>query len=368
VKRAALALAVACAAAGTANADEKCALVVASEPAPNAAALGAARASLASRCRFVSDPELLATLERFVRRPAPEERGREALARAHARLRHFDAAGARRALDEAWAAAGEMHPTTEARDLAAQVRVQEAELGLVQNESAAGVRAMRLALAAAAPRLVLDEARLSPPLLALLTRARSELAHAKPVGVSVTSQPPGARVWAAGSWRGETPLSLELPEGPNLVWLVRDDFRPYALAFEAGAGQAAAAATLVPTDPAERLRPLVDAVRQTSGGARKEAASALARALDVDALLVVETGSSPELYARSEAATPAPVSLRRDAALPLQLRAAAPPRRPWYKKPWPWIAIVGGTAVAATAVTLGVTFGTSTVTTITCCR
>jgi hypothetical protein len=310
---------------------------------------------------------LQAALERFTHRPSPEERAREALARAHARLRRFDAAEARRALDEARAAAGELSPTPEARQLAVQVSVQEAELALVQNDNAGGVRAMRLALAAD-PHLALDETRVAPPLVALLARARDELAHAHAVTLTVISQPPGARVWAGEAWRGETPLALELPEGPTLLWLARDDFRVHALAARATAG-ATLTATLEPLDPADRLRPLVDAVRQTAGAARREAALALAGAIGVDALLVVDAGSSPELYGRPRAAAAAPAPAPAvDVAAPAPRALSPAPRQPWYKKAWPWLLIAGGSAVAATAVGLGVRFGTSTINTITCCR
>jgi hypothetical protein len=174
-------------------------------------------------------------------------------------------------------------------------------------------------------------------------------------------------VWVAGAWRGETPLSLELPDGPTLIWLVHPEARTRALVAQASAG-AAVTAKLEPVEAAERLRPLVDAVRQTAGGARREAALALAGAIGVDALVVVEPGSEPEVYGRRPPPPPAASAPPPLLAAPT-LRAVSPPRqRPWYKKPWPWVLIVGGAAVAATAVAVGVTLGTSTVGTITCCR
>jgi hypothetical protein len=342
---------------------QRCALVVASDPGPDPVTLEAVRTALASQCRFAADATLQTALEGFARRPLPGARVRDALVRAHARLRRFDADGVRHALDEASAAAGDLPPTPEARVLAAEVRVQEAELALVQNDSAAGLRAMRLALAANAA-LTLDESRATPPLLALLLRARADLAQAGRVAVTITSQPAGARVWAEGGWRGETPLVIELPRGPTLVWFARDGFRIRTLIGDASTG-ATLQATLEALNSAERVSPLVDAVRQTAGGARREAALALAGAIAVDAIVVVEAGASPQLYARPLALAPA----RREPA-----RRASPllPQRPWYKpwyrKAWPWILVVGGAAAAATAVAVGVTFGNSTTTTLTCCR
>jgi len=240
------------------------------------------------------------------------------------------------------------------------VSLQEAELALVQNDSVAGVRAMRLALSAE-PGLSLDEGRVAPPLVALLARARAELGRVRPLSVTFISEPPGARVWAAGAWRGETPLSVALPEGPTLVWIARHDYRIRTLVTDIKDGLSLTTA-LDPIAPPERLRPLVDAVRETAGEARRESALALAAAVGVDAVLVVDAAVSPALYARELAAEP---------AVATSTRVVGPPptrRRPWYKKAWPWVLIVGGAAAVATSIGLGVALGSSTTTSITCCR
>ncbi|HEX8954377.1 MAG TPA: hypothetical protein VF945_21130, partial [Polyangia bacterium] len=73
------------ASARPARADESCAIVVAAQPEPDAAALQGVRQSFATRCRFVAGADVRAALERFDRPPPFEEQARDALAQAHAR-------------------------------------------------------------------------------------------------------------------------------------------------------------------------------------------------------------------------------------------------------------------------------------------
>jgi len=342
-----------------ARAAERCALVVAAQPEPDEAALEAARRALPG-CELVADPALRGVLEGFERPATPEERARDAMGRAHGKLRRFDAAGVHQALDEAWAAAVELPANAEGRQLVVQLALEQAELAVIEHDAAAQVRAMRLALAVD-PELRLDEGRASPATVALLGRARAEAAHAAPVTVEIVSQPPGAQVWAGG-WRGETPLSQALPEGPAVVWLSRPGYRNRALRLTVAPG-ARVDAALEPLSEAERLRPLVDALRQSAGETRRQPALALAAALGVHAVAVVEaSGGAPTVYAPEP---PAPAAVAAD----LLVIPAAPSRRsPWYKKTWPWVLIVGGAAVAATAVGVGVAYGSPSVPTLSCCR
>ena len=350
--------------ATSAAATERCALLVASQPQPEAAALEALRHSLAGRCRFEEAPPVRAVLEGFERPPSVEERTREALARAHARMRRFDAAGVEQALEEARSAAVAAPPTVEARQLFVQLALQEAELGAVLgHDAAAQTRAMRLALAAD-PDLTLDEARASPAMVALLKRARVELLAAPRVHVRVASQPPGAGVWAAG-WRGETPISIELPVGPAIVWLARAGHRGRAVVLDAADG-AEVSTALEPLSDAERLRPLVDAVRQAPADRRQQTSLAVAAELRVDAVVVLEPGAtSPTVYEavapRILPTTPPP------AAAPI-VATPSPRRHPWYKKAWPWIVIVGSAAAAATAIGVGVAYGGGQDLSLSCCR
>jgi hypothetical protein len=369
VKRA-LVVAALVAAAAPSEAADRCALVVASEPAPDAAALDGVRGELAGRCRFVvEDAAARAALERFERPPSPEERARDALARAHARMRRFDVAGVREALDDARDAVSDGSPLVDDRELMIQLALQQAELGVIEHDAAAQLAAMRIALAVD-PELQLDAARASPPMVALLLRARDQLKRSARVRVSIASQPDGARVWA-GAWLGETPLTVELPEGPALVRLVHSGRRGKALQVNVTAG-ARISATLAPLSDGERLRALVDALRRAPRDARPQPAAALAAALGVETVVVVENGASPAVFAP---AAPSPPPPPRPAA-PAPAAAAAPrlvatpiaPPPPWYKRKWPWALIVGGAVVVVTAVTVGVVVGAPQPAGITCCR
>jgi hypothetical protein len=232
---------------------------------------------------------------------------------------------------------------------------------MIEKDAEAQVRALRLALAVE-PQLRLDAARGSPAMVALLEHARDQLERAPRAIVPVSSEPPGARVWA-GVWRGETPVALELAEGPAVVWLWHPGHARRAVLLDVARG-ASVAATLRPLSEVERLRPLVDAVQQAPRESRRDAVLTLAAALGVDAIAVVDAGA-PTIYRRETyRETPS-------AALPIaRNRPVHEPRsvRPWYKKAWPWVLIVGGAAAAATAVGVGVGLGTSQAPTLSCCR
>lgn len=351
--------------AAAAHAAERCAILVASQPQPDPAGLAAVRQQLAARCRFDEPAPLRAVLEGFERPPSPEERAREALARGHARMRRFDAAGVLQALADARGAAAAAPPTVEGRQLFVQIALQEAELDAISGrDAAAQVRAMRLALAAD-PDLTLDEARASPAMAQLLKRARAELAAAPRVAVRIESQPPGAAVWASG-WRGETPVVVELPAGPSLVWLARAGYVGRALTVE-GAEGARVSSALEPLSDAEQLRPLVDAVRQAPADRRREAVLAVGASLALDAVVIVEPGvKAPAIVevAPALAAAPPAAVVAAAAGAPSPTRA----QRPWYKKAWPWVLIVGGAAAAATGVGLGVAYRGGQDISLSCCR
>jgi hypothetical protein len=344
-----------------ASATERCALVIASQPEPEAAALASVRRALAARCQPIDDAALRAVLEGFDRPPTAEERVREALARAHARMRRFDGAGVHQALEEARTAATELPPTAEGRQLFAQLALHSAEQALVERDAAAQLKALRLALAAE-PELQLDEALASPPMVALLARARAELSRAPRVAVPIDSKPPGARVWAAG-WRGETPLTVELAEGPTIVWLSRPGHRSRALQVAVANG-APITSELKPLTEAERLRPLVDAIRQSAGDARRQSALALASELQVGAVAVLDPGATAPVLFEPPRPFVAAATVNELPVVSTRTKA----RRLWYKRAWPWVLIVGGAAAAATAVGVGVGYGTQQPATLTCCR
>lgn len=350
-----------------AHAGESCAIVVAAQPEPDATALKSVRQKFGG-CRFVADAEMQPALERFDRPPPVEERVRDALASAHARMRRFDTVGVRQALDDARRVASELPATSEARQLMVSWALQSAELAGIAHDAAAQLRAMRLALSVE-PELQLDAGRNSPTMVALLLAARSQRARAQRVGVPIASEPAGAQVWAA-AWRGETPATVELPAGPTIVWLSQAGHHSRIVEVNASDG-ARVKETLAPLAPAERLRPFVDAVRQAAPDWRRQPALALAAAVGVDGVIVVDPDGVAKLYdtppplapppVASAAATPPP-------AAPTVALTAASSRRPWYKRTWPWVLLVGGAAAAATAVSVGVVYGAPPSVSLSCCR
>jgi hypothetical protein len=350
----------------SARADESCAVVAVAQPEPDATTLAKVRESFAARCRFVTEGEVQAVLEHF-ERPLPiEERARDALAKAHTHMRRFDVAGVRQSLDEALRAIGELAPTAEARQLFVQWALQQAELATVAHDAAAQLRAMRLALSVE-PQLRLDTARNPPATLALLAAARDQATRAPRVSVSVTSQPAGAQVWAAG-WRGETPVSVDLAAGPAVIWLSRAGHHSRILETLVGSS-AELHADLEPLALAERLRPSVDAVRQAAPEARRQPALALAAAAGVDAVVLVDPDGKATLIGSLSLPAPAVAMPLPSASAPtLAATSPAPRRRPWYKKAWPWVLLVGGAAAAATAVSVGVVYGPASPASLSCCR
>jgi hypothetical protein len=146
------------------------------------------------------------------------------------------------------------------------------------------------------------------------------------------------------------------------LWLARPGHRVRAVLFDA-AENAPVLTDLEPLSDAERLRPLVDAVRQAPPDRRRQAALTVAAQLRVDAIVVLEPGATaPTVY---ETAPRPLLSLPSPTVAP---GVAVPPRRPWYKRAWPWLVIVGSAAAAATAVSVGVVYGSGPNVSLTCCR
>lgn len=327
--------ALAAAAAASAGEPPRAALVVGAPPAPPADAIDRARADLARRYTLVDEAEARAVLEGFRRAPSPAERARAAIERAHALVRRFAMDQAFAALDEAEAAARELPPTAEGRALAAEVQVRRAAAALPAGRDAEAARAMALALSIA-PGLALDPARDPPALLALCERVRSARAASR-VEVAIESDPPGATIAVGGAELGPAPRTIDLPPGPAWIAAALPGRAARAEAIDAAAG-ARLTLALPPLGPADRLGPLVDALRVAGGEARAGTARALAEALAVDAIAVVEGAGPLRIFSR---AAPAPA---------VRLVTLPPPPIPWYRRNWVW----GVGAAVAAAVIAGV--------------
>jgi hypothetical protein len=308
------------------------------------------RARLSSRFRLIDDAPRRFALERFDRKPPAEERVRAALLEARAQLRRFQLDAVDRSLAQAGTEATTLPPTGEGRALMAEIALRAAERQAMAGANDAALQEMLRALAV--DTMPLDPARHSPTLVELHERARAARQKAPLVRVGITTSPPGARVLEGGQQRGQTPLALELPAGPAVLWLALDGHRPVAHRFEARADSPVAVA-LEPLDEEERLRPLVEAVRRSAGEARRAAALALAGALGVDALVVIDAGEAETIYER---------------ARPDLVQAQPQPHRPWYRRGWVW-GVIAGTA-AAVAVVAGVAgyYASAVEVQPTCCR
>jgi len=325
----------------------RAALVVGAVPGPDAARLALLRTELGARYLLLEDPRTRASLESVVHLPSPAERLGRALVRARQRLRRFDLAGVHDELREARTAAAQMSPTAQARALAAELGVREAELAVVEHDDAAAARAMALAISAA-PSLQLSPGWYAPSLLSLASRTRAAAAAAPRRRSMIRTTPPGVEVTLGGALRGVTPFTLDdSPNLPELVWLTRDGYLARAEVLEPGADLNV---SLQPLGESDRLAQLVDAVRGSEGERRLAAALALASALAVDVVLVTASdGSMPTAYARVSAPPP---SLARppivaEKAEPASPRPLPPSRKPWYRRGWIW-GVAAGLIVAGT--------------------
>ncbi len=351
-----------CSAHAAAAPSTRAALVLAS-PGPDDARLAAVRSHLSAHYQLIDAAAVRETLEHFRRDPGPEERVREALGRAHQKLRKFDLSALSRALGEAREAAAGLPPTIEGRALYAEVSVREAEAAALAGDSAASAHHMRVALSAD-PSLTLDPARHPPALVELCTRARAELTAAPETGMGVATVPPGVRVFTAGAWRGETPLVLSgLKAGPQVMWFVRDGYRSKAVQRDTeqlvptphppGSGPTGDLPIMLESlDDSARLQPLVDAVRRTTGEGRRQAALALAAALEVAVVAVLDAGDMPVEYRRET------------------LRALETPLTPrkWYQRGWVWGVVASGVIVVAVVAGVAGYYGQKEELSVSCCR
>jgi len=340
-------------------------LVTGPAPGPDSARIEAARAELGKRFRIVDAPREV--LEGYTMPPAPDELVRDALERAHQGMRRFELAAVRQALAEAREAAARLAPTDAGRQLAAVVALREAELAMVVHDRAGQRRAVAFVLSID-PALTPDPQRVPPPLVQLIEDVRRTLAKSARVRLRVETTPPAARIVVGDRVAGRAPTDIESGPGPLVVWATRDGSTPRALWTEAHEDQTISI-ELEPLDQAARLRPLVSALRQAGAQGRRAAALALAAALGVDSVAMLDGDArAPTIYGRQIMATPAPEPA------PSQLvragEPAAPPpvaRAPLYRRAWFW-AVVGGLAAASASAVAIYYFSQPDTLSYTCCR
>jgi hypothetical protein len=337
-------------------------LVTGAAPGPDAGRIETARDQLRTRYRVVDGPR--DALEGYTVPPSPEESTRDALERAHQRMRRFDLAGVRQALAEAREASTHLPPTDEGRRLAAVVALREAELAIVAKDRPGQRRAAAFALSID-PALTPDPQRVPPPVVELVAQVRQAIAKQARVRVRVETTPAGGRVVMGDRSATAAPAEIEVPPGPLVVWGSREGSAPRALWLDKPSD--AIKIELEPLDDAARLRPLVGTLRQAAPEHRRSAALALADALGVDAVALLDADArEPAVYTRripALAATPPPAPALVTPPEP----PAPPPHTPVYKRAWFW-AVLGGVAVASAGAVAIYYFAQPESVSYTCCR
>jgi hypothetical protein len=313
-------------------------LVVAAPGVLDEGVVQTAKHSLQGRYRLREEPELTAALESLKHEPAPEETVRVALAKAKERLRRFDLERAKAALDEGQRAAEGLTPSAGGVSCWTALEIARAEIALVEGNRAAAMAAMSIALSID-PALQIDPSMHAPPIVELLESARAMRQGAARRSVSVDAQPPATQVFVEGKLRGTVPAVIELPSAPSALWMVADGALPRVVISSPEAGDRVNT-TLEPRPLALEVAPIVDAIRATTGEARRNACLALAEMLKVDAVALLKApDSAPEIIepARSEPIAAPPIAA---------LEERSPPR------PLAWIGLAGTVAAVGASAAL----------------
>jgi len=351
----------------------RAALVAAGAPGPSPERLVAVAAELPSRGLTLAplDEETRRILVSLEDEPSAEEEVRAQLTRARERLRRFDLDAAAAALEAAWRAVERLAPTGESRALAVEVALREVDLALVRGAEPVARAAAALALSVS-PRLTLD-ARKERPELVRFVEARRAAASAEHT-VTIRTAPPGASIFVGERLLGATPAAVRLRAEPQLVWLTAPGSAPRAIrvAPSPSSPSPVVDVTLPPEPLAARTRPLVDAVRRSTGDVQRAAAAALGAALEVDAIVVVSAAAAAPLVISVEPTASSPPSRSPSSSSPslaslpsLSSKPPAPARR--RVALGVALGIVGALAVGA-AVGLGVGLAPRTTYDVACCR
>jgi hypothetical protein len=309
----------------------KAALVVAGPARLEEAEVAAIRRRQGASLEWLDQPDIRRALEGFEHVRSAEAETEEGLVRAHERMRRVDLAGVEQALAEAERASARVAPTPEGRALVAELLVQRAILAITQNEPSLARKRMAEALSAD-PAMQLSGTQYPPGVIRLWEQARADAAAAPRVAIGVDSVPDGATVTSEGATRGQTPIRIELSQGPHLLWLTRYGSLPRLRRLEAAPGLEVSE-RLQPIEDGQRLRALVLAIRQADAAHRREPCEALRAALAVDLVVVAQDASAAGASACggvASIATEVPSPLADPAALAIT-RERPSHERPWYR-------------------------------------
>ncbi len=260
--------------------------------------LSTPRSELRRRYDLLDVEEVRQALEGAQRVVAPEESSREALRALTGALRRFDFEASRSALERAWQATRAVGPSAEGRSLALELCTLQAQLAVLTDDDA-------LLTKAAAFSLSIDsrwvpEVRIPPQVRARLTQARARLSTEAPTNREVKVLPASAKVVLDGTER--PPGFLSTPAAGAVVWLTAVGYDGQLVRLTEGRVEV----HLEAEGRAQRLQPLVAAVRSAREDARRPAAVALGKELAVAVVLLDDGQHITEVVVDAAESAPPP--------------------------------------------------------------
>jgi hypothetical protein len=315
------------------------------------------RRQLSAGYLLLDEPALRKELEGLPRDHSPEAIVADALKDAMQRMRRLALEEVQRTLDEAEPHVRQLPPTPAGRALLCTVAARRAHVANLLGENAQAAEILRTCLSAD-PDFSLDQAREPPPLIELLERVRAEMKAAPTARIRVTTKPPGATVVYGGVPLGRAPQVVSVPADTTVVlWAVLDGHlsrnAKARTGRTSGGDLLSIEVQLDPISPAQRARPLIQALREAAPAARPAIASALCRALEVEAVVLAQVGPGPGPRLLVYGAPPRFAGPGVPAGLDLMHMTPAP--RPRRGVP-PWLYGLIGAAVGG-AVTAGLILG-----------
>lgn len=206
----------------------------------------------------------------------------------------------------------------------------------------------------------IDRALFPPEVTAAFDRAGEVIAAAPRVELALTTRPEQLALEVDGQpldWPRAAPLRLGA--GRHLVVGRRPGFQPAARVVELEAEGATPLALELRPAGQELLVRQVARLRRDGAldPARPGHLELVTRAVDAELAAVVSPGGELRLVDRSGAEVPLPPVLAETIEDEPETPEAPPPEPVW-RRWWFWVSVVGGAAVLATGVGLGVYFGT----------
>lgn len=222
--------------------------------------------------------------------------------------------------------------------------------------------AFRFALAVGVGEI--DRALFPPEVTRVFDRARERSSRAAPVTLTIDTEPSEASLEVDGRAAGTSEATVELSPGRHAVVARRPGYRAAVAVVEAEAEGAAVTLTLEPAD-AEEAAAQVAALRRDGllDGGDPVHRALVETASGADRVALVDQGGEAQLLdAAGEPAAwpepPAPPEPDPGGGGREPEPPRPPPETPLVRQWWLWVAVAAGAALVATAVGLGVYYGT----------